>query len=240
MPANEVHITSEEVNFLIYRYLQESGFVHSAFTFAYEGQLMKSELASAELPPGALIAYLQKGLQYVSIESQLHEDGTESKNEGEVSLMSSHVVAINGWSGPKTESGKSSSRKRGTPKTSQNNSADSSGAGASGSSTSRVVNTAGGKRQKNGSSQQAAAASAASQKQQEEKVDAIPESDVSVLTSHKSEVFICAWNPQCDLLASGSGDSTARIWSIPPGRCSKLVGRRSRRRRWSSSTATPQ
>ena len=50
-----------------------SGFVHSAFTFAYEGQLMKSELASAELPPGALIAYLQKGLQYVSIESQLHE-----------------------------------------------------------------------------------------------------------------------------------------------------------------------
>ena len=49
------------------------GFVHTAFTFAYEGQLMKSELASAELPPGALIAYLQKGLQYVSIESQLNE-----------------------------------------------------------------------------------------------------------------------------------------------------------------------
>ena len=46
-----------------------------------------------------------------------------------------------------------------------------------------------------------------------------------MLTSHKSEVFICAWNPQCDLLASGSGDSTARIWSIPPGRCSKLVGK---------------
>ena len=34
---------------------------------------MKSELASAEVPPGALIAYLQKGLQYVSIESQLNE-----------------------------------------------------------------------------------------------------------------------------------------------------------------------
>ncbi len=31
-----------------------------------------------------------------------------------------------------------------------------------------------------------------------------------LLTGHDSEVFICAWNPKQDLLASGSGDSTAR------------------------------
>ena len=29
-----------------------------------------------------------------------------------------------------------------------------------------------------------------------------------------AQVFICAWNPKQDLLASGSGDSTARIWNL--------------------------
>ena len=29
-------ISSDEVNFLVYRYLQESGFHHSAFAFGYE------------------------------------------------------------------------------------------------------------------------------------------------------------------------------------------------------------
>ena len=29
-------ISSDEVNFLVYRYLQESGFSHTAFTFGYE------------------------------------------------------------------------------------------------------------------------------------------------------------------------------------------------------------
>lgn len=42
----------------------------------------------------------------------------------------------------------------------------------------------------------------------------IPASKSTVLRGHESEVFICAWNPTTDLLASGSGDSTARIWNM--------------------------
>lgn len=42
----------------------------------------------------------------------------------------------------------------------------------------------------------------------------IPTSHATILRGHESEVFICAWNPSRDLLASGSGDSTARIWDM--------------------------
>ena len=41
--------------------------------------------------------------------------------------------------------------------------------------------------------------------------------EVTVLDGHTSEVFICAWNPTKQLLASGSGDSTARLWTVPAG-----------------------
>ena len=49
----------------------------------------------------------------------------------------------------------------------------------------------------------------------------IPESNSIILKGHTSEVFIAAWNPVYDLLASGSGDSTARIWNVTNAQTAK-------------------
>lgn len=37
---------------------------------------------------------------------------------------------------------------------------------------------------------------------------------VRQLKGHESEVYACAWNPKHNILASGAGDSTARLWDL--------------------------
>ena len=49
------------------------GFTHSAFTFAYESLVARSSISQADVPPGALIAFLQKGLEYVAVEEHINE-----------------------------------------------------------------------------------------------------------------------------------------------------------------------
>ena len=92
-------ITSEEINYLVYRYLQESGepghgrsalckqspqrqldnptgcagFTHSAFTFASESFIHKSPIEAHDVPAGALISFVQKGLQYLELEANVAE-----------------------------------------------------------------------------------------------------------------------------------------------------------------------
>lgn len=45
----------------------------------------------------------------------------------------------------------------------------------------------------------------------------VPRDAVTVLEGHTSEVFICAWSPAATQLASGGGDATARMWTVPAG-----------------------
>ena len=49
------------------------GFTHSAFTFGYESLVTKSSVAQVDVPPGALITFIQKGLEYVGIEEHINE-----------------------------------------------------------------------------------------------------------------------------------------------------------------------
>jgi WD40 repeat protein len=60
---------NEEIDFLIYFYLQECGFFHSAFVFAHECNLGFLQEKEKLIPPGILISIFQRGLLYTEIEN---------------------------------------------------------------------------------------------------------------------------------------------------------------------------
>ncbi|TPX52511.1 hypothetical protein SeMB42_g01369 [Synchytrium endobioticum] len=93
-PPPTLSITSDQVNYLVYRYLLESGFVHSTFTFYQEAAIPKLEIKGALVKPGTLIAFLQKGLQYTEVETHINEDGSEKRCSAPFSLVSPHKCAL--------------------------------------------------------------------------------------------------------------------------------------------------
>ncbi len=72
----DLQISSHQSSMFIYTHflhLTTTGFSHSAFTFAHESLVVKSSTAQTEIPPGALITFLQKGLEYIAIEEHINE-----------------------------------------------------------------------------------------------------------------------------------------------------------------------
>lgn len=53
--------------------------------------MIRSTVAQAEVPAGALITFLQKGLEYVGIEEHINEDGSIREFDGEYSLLSPFI-----------------------------------------------------------------------------------------------------------------------------------------------------
>ncbi|MBN3285642.1 TBL1X protein, partial [Polyodon spathula] len=196
-------ITSDEVNFLVYRYLQESGFSHSAFTFGIESHISQSNINGTLVPPAALISILQKGLQYVEAEISINEDGTVFDGRPIESLSLIDAVMPDA-----VQTRQQVFREK---------LAQQQAAVAAAAVTSAAVqqNTPkNGEATLNGEENGAHAINNHSETMEIDGDVDIPASKATVLRGHESEVFICAWNPVSDLLASGSGDSTARIWNL--------------------------
>lgn len=102
-------ITSSEVNYLVYRYLTESGksslnkivliifnffigYNHTAFTFFHESEVDKTipTIHHSDVPLGMLVSILQKGLQYNMIETHIQPDGTYKPCRAPFSLLTPH------------------------------------------------------------------------------------------------------------------------------------------------------
>jgi len=53
-----------------------TGFSHAAFTFGYEASVNKIKMNANDVPPGSLITFIQKGMQYLELEANLNDSAT--------------------------------------------------------------------------------------------------------------------------------------------------------------------
>uniref|UniRef100_A0A0N4ZKH4 LisH domain-containing protein n=1 Tax=Parastrongyloides trichosuri TaxID=131310 RepID=A0A0N4ZKH4_PARTI len=75
-------VFSDELNYLIFRYLSENGFVHTAFAFSCESGVATSDIDYNNVPNGSLITIVQKGILYAHAEVQeFLADKGKSKDE---------------------------------------------------------------------------------------------------------------------------------------------------------------
>eukprot|EP00798_Chlamydomonas_sp_ICE-L_P020287 gene20287-27045_t len=197
--GNPLTLTSDVINYLIYRYLQESGFSHTAFAFGHESSVTRTPIDPNNVPPGSLITFVQKGLQYLELEANI--DSQDGEVDGEFKMLTPDELLCNNIDqlrmmvlDRKEERAKGPEKKGKKEKKEEKKEEPDN------------------KKEK---AQPSAPTPSTGPTPMEE--DAAPSSSVTTLTGHESEVYSCAWSPTELLLASGSGDSTARIWNLAPG-----------------------
>lgn len=75
-------LTSDQVNYLVWRYLQESGFRESACKFQVESKVDKNGFGP-RIRTGTLINLIQRGLQYLECAALVNKDGGLRKKSAE-------------------------------------------------------------------------------------------------------------------------------------------------------------
>ncbi|KAL3505093.1 hypothetical protein ACH5RR_034934 [Cinchona calisaya] len=249
-----ISITSAELNYLIFRYLHESGFTHSAFALGYEAGINKSTIDGNLVPPGALVTFVQKGIQYLELEANLSNDDADMDEDFQflqpLDLITKDVhelqkmikekkenlhrdkpmgkerdVAENERGHEREPSKEREKEKQHREKEQEKERMDNDKERATSKDKEKVHedftdvkmigNKTGTRHDENGIGGEPEPMEICTSSTS--LPFEIPSSDVMVLEGHTSEVFACAWNSSGSLLASGSGDSTARIWSIGDG-----------------------
>ncbi|TKC35053.1 hypothetical protein EI555_009999 [Monodon monoceros] len=190
-----------------------AGFSHSAFTFGIESHISQSNINGTLVPPAALISILQKGLQYVEAEISINEDGTvfDGRPIESLSLIDAVMPDV---VQTRQQAFREKLAQQQASVAATAAAAAAPAAPAAPAAVSQQNPPKNGEATVNGEENGAPAINNHSKPMEIDGDVEIPPNKATVLRGHESEVFICAWNPVSDLLASGSGDSTARIWNL--------------------------
>ncbi|MCD7470778.1 hypothetical protein HAX54_010888 [Datura stramonium] len=257
-----ISITSAELNYVVFRYLHESGFSHSAFTLGYEAGINKSTIDGNLVPPGALVTFVQKGIQYLELETNLSNDDTDRDEDFQflqpLDLITKDVYELKKIIKEKKEKlQKDKPRRKDKANTDRERDREREPArerekekqqkekererdrGRSEKNKEKEKRKDKDKPREDIMDSKLSGEKEAARHEENRKAGEIepmdictvstslpceiPSCDVMVLEGHTSEVFVCAWNPERLLLASGSGDSTARIWTIEDGPCNSTI-----------------
>ncbi|KAJ1841856.1 hypothetical protein H4S02_004465 [Coemansia sp. RSA 2611] len=189
-------LKSDDVNYLIYRYLKESGFLHTSYIFQFESQVHGAGSEQANVEPGSLIRVLQKGLQYMDVETHLNEDGTARLCTAPFSLVGKHVCSVQADA-------------RGAAK----------GAPHGGHTLVHDAKEKRGARVDNGDESESMdvdVPDADAPRGERGRRRGLLVDSAQLLRGHAAPVFLCAWSAG-GVLATGAGDGTARIWDVARG-----------------------
>lgn len=188
MPDDAPLFAASEVNLLIYHYLKESGFHHACFALRYEARL--DDLPMAHEPvvrPHQLLSYLHKGLLFETAEKQAATPGEKAQPP---TLLGGTAPA----SVPELPPAPTPHKDAGVQ--------------AHAASLKRRASDDAPVEKRN-------RAEAPPQTTTHDAAAAPEVARVDTLRGHTGEVFAAAWNPSVlDLLASGAGDATVRIWDL--------------------------
>ncbi|KAF9469758.1 WD40-repeat-containing domain protein [Collybia nuda] len=246
--VDPIRIAAEEVNCLIYAYLQDSGYTHAAFAIRMESKLDRSPLISKHIPRGELIDLLSKSLLYLEVESHWKGDALSVNCKTPFSLLEPHKCSLEhtSVSAMQPPSISIAPLPEPTPALALKTNGNVEASKRKSSPTVGSIEGPAEKRAKRDSDDMEIDSSSESSKAKpssaEPEKPPIPVPDLSVtkktakpkgriqgpgddftnprvillLPGHKSEVFVCAFNPKKHrLLATGSKDAVVNLWDLP-------------------------
>ncbi|KAJ7292731.1 WD40 repeat-like protein [Mycena rebaudengoi] len=220
-----IRLTADEINCLVYSFLLDSGFKHTAFSLRMEGHLENSPNFTKHIPRGELVDLLSKSLLYREVESHWKADHMATHCKATFSLLDPHVCSLEA---PKPNLPPPLPVGYSQRPLGQSNRVNTTNDGKRKASPLSGGDIPAEKRPRhemdtNLDLHRLPSEAAGAKKPLKPKVrqqgpadDITNPNAILLLSGHNTEVFVCAFNPaQPSILVTGSKDASVNLWDLP-------------------------